>query len=98
MKIMQIALLATLVLTPQLSSAKAIKKDCLKAGRGTLSQCSCIQSVANRTLSNSQQRKGATFFKDPQKAQDTRQSSRSADNKMWDAWKKFGNVAAEQCN
>ncbi len=98
MKIMQIALIATLVLTPQLSSAKAIKKACLKADRGTRAQCSCIQSVANRTLNNSQQRKGATFFKDPQKAQDTRQSSRSADNKMWDAWKKFGNVAAEQCS
>jgi len=98
MKIFQLALITALVLSPQMTAANAIRNACLKADRGSRSQCSCIQSIADRTLNNSQQRKGATFFANPQRAQDTRQSDRRADTEMWEAWKNFGQTAAAICS
>ncbi|MEL6701264.1 MAG: arginine transporter, partial [Pseudomonadota bacterium] len=46
---------------------------CLAAGRKNASRalCGCIQAQANRDLSARDQARAATFFADPQRAQDT---------------------------
>jgi hypothetical protein len=42
-------------------------------------------------------REGARFFTDPQRAQDVRMSNRRSDERMWDAWRAFGERAEATC-
>jgi hypothetical protein len=81
------------------ATAGAIDKACLKGGRanGNRALCGCIQQVADTTLSRSDQRKAAVFFKDPHKAQDVRQSSRSSDEAFWLRYKNFAVTAEAYC-
>jgi hypothetical protein len=76
-----------------------IASACQSAGRkqATRSHCGCVQAVANRSLSRSEQIRGASFFKNPQKAQDTRQSDNPASERFWKKWKAYGTDAARQC-
>ena len=81
------------------ATAGAIDKACLKGGRanGNRALCGCIQQVADMTLSRTDQRKAAAFFKDPHKAQDVRQSSRSSDEAFWQRYKNFAVTAEAYC-
>jgi hypothetical protein len=63
----------------------------------TRTRCGCIQAVADRELSNGDQRRGVRLFKDPHEAQEIRQSDRSGDERFWLAWKAFGNTAETLC-
>ncbi len=76
-----------------------IQQACQRAGRkqATRARCGCVQAVADMSLSSSQQKRGATFFSDPQKAQDVRQSDNSASERFWDAWVEFGTRARQMC-
>ncbi|SFD49503.1 hypothetical protein SAMN04488523_101146 [Sulfitobacter brevis] len=76
-----------------------ISNACMAGGRkdATRARCGCIQAVADRSMSNSEQRRGAKFFKDPHQAQETRQSSRPGDETFWLNWKEFGNSASTLC-
>lgn len=72
-----------------------ISEACMKAGRSAAnpSTCSCIQVAANRTLGNSEQKRAATFFGDPQKAQDARSSTSS----FWKRYREFAETAEAMC-
>ncbi|WP_261384542.1 hypothetical protein [Vannielia litorea] len=81
------------------AQAKVLERACNKSDRGaSRSLCSCIQRVADFELTRSEQKKGAKFFKNPQLAQDTRQSDRSDNEIFWRKWKKFGSSAAASCS
>jgi hypothetical protein len=88
---------------PRLASAQfasgPIATACQSAGRkqASRSRCGCVQAVANRSLSRTEQIRGASFFKDPQKAQDTRQSDNAANERFWKKWKAYGADAASLC-
>jgi hypothetical protein len=76
-----------------------IGQACMAAGREAASPslCSCIQRVANQSLSGSDQRKAATFFEDPQRAQDTRTSDNNRDEAFWDRYRAFADRAEATC-
>ncbi|NRB05129.1 MAG: arginine transporter [Rhodobacteraceae bacterium] len=76
-----------------------IQQACQQAGRKSASRvrCGCVQAVANRSLSSSDQRRGAGFFSDPQKAQDVRQSDLGSNERFWDRWVEFGTQARQIC-
>jgi len=76
-----------------------IKRACLAQDRraATSARCGCIQAVADRELTNAQQRRGVKAFKDPHKLQEWRQSDRASDNAFWDAWKAYGQTASRLC-
>lgn len=76
-----------------------IAQACMRAGRkqSSRSKCGCVQAVANRSLSRAEQQRGASFFANPQRAQDTRQSDNPASERLWRNWKDFGVSAAKQC-
>ncbi|MEQ3711687.1 MAG: hypothetical protein ABNH38_10765 [Tateyamaria sp.] len=80
-------------------STGPIYSACRKADRkqASRSQCGCVQAVANQSLDPSDQRRGAGFFTDPQKAQDVRTSERSIDERFWLRWKAYGDKAAQIC-
>ena len=76
-----------------------ISRACLASDRRSANPvlCGCIQSVADRTLSGGDQRRGAAWFSDPHEAQVTRQSDRARDERLWDAWKIFADEAERSC-
>lgn len=80
-------------------SSGPISKACLASDRKARSSrlCGCIQTVANRSLSSSDQRLAATFFRNPQKAQDTRQSDRASHEVFWKKYKAFASSAENSC-
>lgn len=76
-----------------------ISRACLDADRRAASPalCSCIQQVANQSLSGSDQARVVGFFANPQLAQDTRQSDRPGDESFWTRYRAFTDLAAEIC-
>ncbi len=87
-----------LVLTGGMAQADTILRACLNGERaGNPVLCSCIQQAANRTLTSSDQRLAATFFRDPDRAQAIRQSSRPSHEVFWQRYKNFGAFAASIC-
>ena len=81
------------------ASAAAIERACLKSERGAGQRglCGCIQDAANLTLTQSDQRLAATFFADPHRAQEVRQSSRRHHEAFWERYKNFGAAAESFC-
>lgn len=84
---------------PHISFAETLESACTKSPRAAASGvlCGCIQDVANLTLTKSDQRMAVSFFKDPQKAQDIRQSDRGSHEKFWDRYKQFTEAAGQLC-
>ncbi|ABV94347.1 hypothetical protein Dshi_2614 [Dinoroseobacter shibae DFL 12 = DSM 16493] len=82
------------------AQADAIKRACIDSGRtgANYALCGCIQSVANQTLSRSEQRKAASFFAEPHRAQEVRQSDRASDERFWTRYRQFGAVAQNACS
>ncbi|MGJ8618408.1 MAG: hypothetical protein ACSHWS_16315 [Sulfitobacter sp.] len=84
---------------PVLFATGPIHRACVSANRkqATPARCGCVQAVADQSLDASDQRRGAKFFKDPHKAQETRQSDNPSNERFWLAWKAFGQNAAAAC-
>lgn len=76
-----------------------IQKACLADGRKAASRarCGCVQAVADRELSSSDQRRGARYFKDPHRLQEIRQSDNAGNERFWKAWKAYGQQAERLC-
>lgn len=82
-----------------MAGADTIRRACLTAERaGSPQLCSCIQAAADRTLSSSDQRLAAQFFRDPDMAQAIRQSDRQAHAVFWQRYKNFGATAEAYCS
>lgn len=92
-----VILLMTLSATPSFSGP--IERACLSSPRKEANWplCRCIGRIANQTLSRSDQRKAAKFFKEPQLAQQTRQSDNRATEQFWKRYSDFGATAAAAC-
>ena len=102
MKRMIVAVFGAALLTPSVPvpvQAGVISTACLQSGRkaANRSLCKCIQFVADQSLSRSDQRLAASFFRDPHKAQEIRQSDRSSDEAFWERYKSFGAQAETFC-
>jgi hypothetical protein len=99
MKTFLYALALTTITASSAPAGEMIRKACLKAGRdgATAELCTCIQSVADLSLKRKDQRKAASFFKDPHKAQVVRQSENPRNASFWQRYKAFGLAAKETC-
>lgn len=84
---------------PVLFATGPISSACMSQNRkaATRARCGCVQAVADRSLSNSDQRRGAKYFNDPGKLQEIRQSSNAGNERFWLAWKAFGQQAETLC-
>lgn len=93
-----IAAAATLLTTP-LAMAGPIDSACVRSerARGNAPLCGCIQQVANRSLSRSDQRRAADFFRDPHRAQEVRSSKSDRDNAFWRRYRNFATQAEALC-
>lgn len=81
------------------ASAGPISAACNQSSRQAASPslCSCIQRVADSTLQSADQRRVATFFRDPDKAQLVRMSQKRADDAFWERYTLFGQRAEASC-
>ncbi len=77
-----------------------ISNACIRSDRKAASPrlCGCIQSVANAQLSSGDQRLAATFYEDPQRAQDVRQSDRASNEAFWKRYKLYSAAAQRSCS
>lgn len=75
-----------------------ISRACAASGRDAASPalCSCVQRVANQTLSASDRRRAVSFFKDPEKAQESRVADGTA--AFWTRYRAFTETARAQCS
>jgi len=86
------------ILTGSAAGAGAVDNACVKAGRSTDGAlCGCIQQVADMTLSQADQRRAASFFTDPEKAQEVRMSDSRSDEDFWARYKSFAEAAEALC-
>lgn len=92
-------LIVALSTLPVSAGASLIERACLKADRPAASQalCRCTQVAADRMLSERDQRLAATFFKDPDRAQEIRQSDRRSHEAFWTRYKQFRDQALASC-
>lgn len=79
--------------------AGPIESACMRSDRpgATRSLCGCIQQAADMTLTGSEQRRAATFFKDPDKAHKVWLSKSDRDDEFWERYKNFGATAEAYC-
>lgn len=85
---------------PGTAQAGAIQRACNASDRpaATAQLCRCIQQVADRDLSRSDQRRVSKFFRDPHLAQEVRMSDRSHDEAFWKRYKAYGENARKSCS
>ena len=89
---------AAVALTTPLAVAGPIDSACIRSERAASPRlCGCIQQVANQTLSRSDQRRAASFFRDPHEAQEVRMSKSDRDNAFWARYKRFASQAEAYC-
>lgn len=86
------------VLVGGAAAAGSVDGACMRAGRtADRVLCTCIQQVADMTLTNADQRRAAAFFQDPEKAQEVRMSDRASDEDFWGRYKNFASSAEALC-
>ncbi|MCV2864881.1 hypothetical protein [Defluviimonas sp. WL0075] len=93
------ALCAAVAVCGGAAFAGPVESACLKSGRSAASPatCTCIQYVADMTLSGSDQKMAARFIKDPDKAQEIRTSDNAKHEAFWLRYKNFGETAESFC-
>ncbi|OSQ51419.1 hypothetical protein [Marivita geojedonensis] len=80
-------------------STGPISRACLSSDRKARNSrlCGCIQTVANGSLSGSDQRKAARFFRDPQRAMDVKMSKTASDDAFWERYERFAARSEQSC-
>ncbi|CUX83967.1 MAG: hypothetical protein HLUCCA05_06215 [Roseibaca calidilacus] len=93
------AVMGVFLVGPQGALAGPIENACVRSDRSqaTWALCRCIDSVAQSTLTRSEQRRAARFFSDPDEAQRVRMSKTVRDNAFWERYRAFGERAEQYC-
>ena len=80
-------------------SSGPIASACLAANRRAANPtlCGCIQTAANQSLSQADQRRAVPFFADPERAQDVRKSDTTRNDAFWDRYLAFADRAEQVC-
>jgi hypothetical protein len=99
MKSFTLAAVFAVTLPAGLALAGPIERACMASDRaaGNRSLCGCIQQAADMTLSGSDQRRAAKFFKNPEAAHATWISQSASDDAFWERYKAFGSTAEAYC-
>lgn len=77
-----------------------IQVACQTGGRSEAnpSLCRCVQFVANQSLSGADQRMAVSFFKDPHRAQEIRQSDNPRHEEFWKRYREFADASEGLCS
>jgi hypothetical protein len=93
------AALSLMVLAPAPLLAGPIESACNDSGRAAANRalCRCIDDVARRMLTRSEQRRAARFFRNPDEAQRVRLSRDQGDRDFWARYRAFGEMSEVMC-
>jgi len=82
------------------SASGPISQACMASDRKARSPalCGCVQAAANMNLSSNDQRLAASFFSNPHRAQEIRQSDNAGHEKFWKKYKEFSETAEAICS
>ncbi len=83
----------------QAAAAGPVARACMAADREAANRalCSCIEQVARPIFTRSELRRIVKFFKNPELTQKLRSSDRAADERFWDKYQAWGEMAQAQC-
>lgn len=97
--LLALALAGAGFLAPGPLGANEVAEACRLAGRAaaTPELCACIGVAADLSLSPRDQARAASFFADPQAAQEARQSDRRRDEAFWMRYRDFIQTAEDIC-
>ena len=80
------------------AAANPVEQACLAAGRASEpALCTCIGAAASIALDDRDIRTVLGFFRDPQAAQDMRMSDRARDERFWQRYLAFQQIAEDLC-
>lgn len=90
---------ALVLAAPTAATARQIENACNASERraATRELCRCIDNVAQRMLTRSEQRRAARFFRNPDEAQRVRMSSDPGDRDFWRRYREWGEMAEAMC-
>jgi hypothetical protein len=93
------AALVLAMLAPSAVLAGPIEDACNASDRRAASRplCRCIDDVAHRMLTRSEQRRAARFFRNPDEAQRVRASRDPSDRDFWARYRAWGETAEAMC-
>lgn len=76
-----------------------VGRACMGSGRDAANAalCSCVGRVASQSLSAADQRRAASFFGDPERAQEVRSSDSGRDDAFWARYRAFADRAEAVC-
>ncbi|MEJ1993411.1 MAG: hypothetical protein P8X50_17455 [Maritimibacter sp.] len=95
----QLILLGVCLSATPAYSGNSINNACLSSDRDAANRalCACLQSVADKSLSPAEQRRGAQLFGKPHLSEELRASARDSDRVFWQKWQSFGDRAQKTC-
>jgi hypothetical protein len=81
------------------AQSNPIEQACAQSDRPGVNTtiCRCIGDAADLTLSPSDMREGARFFRDPGRAQEIQLSDTPRNDAFWSRWQQFGAMAEALC-
>jgi len=76
-----------------------IGRACIRSDRDAANPalCSCIQRVANQSLSAADQNRAADFFGNPDRAEAVKKSDSARDDAFWERYRAFADRASATC-
>jgi hypothetical protein len=94
------AISVAVVFGPLSVSANPIEQACVRSDRPGVSNelCRCIGGAADMTLTQSDMREGARFFRDPGRAQEIQLSDTRRNDAFWSRWQRFAETAEQLCS
>ncbi|MFN4101029.1 MAG: hypothetical protein ACK4GT_14765 [Pararhodobacter sp.] len=97
--ILCVSALALATMAPVAAFAGPVESACNSSGRPNANRqlCRCIDAAAGQTLTRSEQRRAARFFRNPDEAQEVRMSPTQRDNEFWARYRAFGARAEALC-
>jgi hypothetical protein len=81
------------------SATGEVSRACLAADRAAANPalCGCAQAAANQTLRGSDMSRAASFFGDPDRAQEARTADDSSTEAFWQRYRSFVDQSRAMC-
>lgn len=92
--------IAVLCVSTGTALSEPIGRACMKSERAKSNTrlCKCIQSAADATLTRRDQERAAKLFLNPEQSQNLKMSNRRGDEKFWERYQEFGELAKAFCS
>jgi Flp pilus assembly protein TadB len=93
-----LAIAGAMTIFANAADAGPVGSACMMAGRSASQPlCTCLQHVADLTLTGPDQKLAANMIRDPMKAEEIRVSDRARNKAFWSRYVNFASTAGSVC-